>query len=58
LKHQNKKLLACCKSCETFLVTGKIDEAEGTSVAVEIENLLSAATIEQQLHIIKEVVNT
>jgi len=32
----------------------EIDEAEGTSVAAKIENLLLAATIEEQLHILKE----
>jgi hypothetical protein len=43
------------ESCKTFYITGKIDEAEGTSVVAEIENLLCAATIEQQLHILKDV---
>lgn len=33
----------------------EIDEAEGTSVAAKIENILSAATIEEQLHILKEM---
>lgn len=43
------------ESCKTLYITGKIDEAEGTSVGAEIENLLRAATIEQQLHILKDV---
>ena len=44
-----------CKTLFFFFFVGKIDEAEGTSVAAKIENLLSAATIEEQLHILKEV---
>jgi hypothetical protein len=43
------------ESCKTFFITGKLDETEGTSVGTEIENLLSAATIEEQLHILKDV---
>lgn len=43
------------ESCRTLYITGKIDEAEGTSVGAEIEDLLCAATIEQQLHILKDV---
>jgi hypothetical protein len=45
------------ESCKTLYITGKIDEAEGTSVVAEIENLLCAATVEQQLHILKDVSN-
>ncbi|KDR11633.1 hypothetical protein L798_13959 [Zootermopsis nevadensis] len=33
----------------------KIDETEGTSLSTEIKNLLSAATIEEQLHILKDI---
>jgi hypothetical protein len=43
------------EGCETLFIAGEIDEAEGTSVAAKIENILSAATIEEQLHILKEV---
>jgi hypothetical protein len=43
------------ESCKTLYITGNIDEAEGTSVGAEFENLLHAATIEQQLHILKDV---
>lgn len=43
------------EGCLLCFITGKIDETEGTSLGLEIENLLSAATIEEQLHILKNV---
>jgi hypothetical protein len=36
-------------------LTGKLDETEGTTLGAEIEILLCAATIEEQLHILKDV---
>jgi hypothetical protein len=43
------------EGCETLFIAGEIDDAEGTSIATKIENILSAATVEEQLHILKEV---
>lgn len=43
------------ESYKTLFIIGKIDETEGTSLSTEIKNLLSAATIEEQLHILKDV---
>jgi hypothetical protein len=48
-------LVQYAESCKTFHIAGKIDENEGTSLGIEIENLLSVTTIEQQLHILKDV---
>jgi hypothetical protein len=49
------KIICHIEGCKTLFVVGEIDEAEGTSLAAKIENLLLAATIEEQLHILKEV---
>jgi hypothetical protein len=43
------------EAVKTLHITGKTDEAEGTSLGAEIENFLCAATVEEQLRILKDV---
>jgi ribosomal protein L35AE/L33A len=43
------------EGCKTRFIVGEVDETEGTSVGAKIKALLSAVTIEEQLHILKDV---